>query len=278
MDIGLLTAPLTDKPLEWVVDFAKRNSFQALEVVAGPGSKHLDTAGMTDARVREVKDLLDKNGLRISGLACYTNLIDPDEAKREQMAADMRGVIDASVALGVDVVCTLAGMPLPGKDRMATIEEDFPGVFGPLAEYAGGKGVKIAFENYFATNIQGLHHWQRVFEVVPAANLGLNYDPSHLLWQGIDYMEAVERFKDRIFHTHAKDTEIKEHVLRWVGNQAGGWWRYCTPGYGEVNWPVYIARLRGVGYDGVVSIENEDSVFGVEEGFIKGQQYLARYV
>ena len=275
MDIGLLTAPLRDRPLESVVEFAKKTGFGALEVAAGPGSKHLDPAAFDAAKV---KSLLSKAGLRISSLAYYVNLLDPDGQRRRDLAAQMRAVIDAAAALDVDVVCTLAGMPMPGKDRMATIEEDFPGVVRPLTEYAGERGVKIAFENWFATNIQNLAHWERVFEVVPAPNLGLNFDPSHLLWQGIDYLEAVDRFRDRIFHTHAKDTEIKEHVLRRVGNQAGGWWRYCIPGYGEVNWPVYIARLRQVGYNGVLSIENEDDVFGVEEGFIKGQRYLAQYI
>lgn len=114
--------------------------------------------------------------------------------------------------------------------------------------------------------------------MVPDENMGLNYDPSHLLHQGIDYLEAVERFKDRIFHTHAKDTEVKQHVLRWVGNQSRGWWRYVIPGFGEVNWGVYIARLRSIGYDDVLSIEHEDGAFGVEEGFIKGQRYLSQFV
>jgi sugar phosphate isomerase/epimerase len=278
VEIGLLTAPFAERTLESVVEFAKRNSFQALEVEAGPGSKHVDPADLTEKRAGEVRELVSGSGLRISSLAWYANLLEPDTGKREEMCAHMRAVIDGAVALGVEVVCTMAGMPMPGKDRMATIEQDFPVVFAPLVEYAGERGVKIAFENWFATNIRNLAHWQRVFEVVPAPNLGLNFDPSHLLWQGIDYLEAVERFKDRIFHTHAKDTEIKQHMLRWVGNQSPGWWRYCTPGYGEIDWPVYIARLRQVGYDGVLSIENEDAVFGVEEGFIKGQQYLARHI
>jgi len=278
MDIGLLTAPLTDKPLDYVVSFAKANGFQALEVVSGPGSSHLDTSALSKADAGKIKDTLARAGVRISSLAWYANLLDPDQAKRNQMSADMRKVIDAAVALGVEVVCTLAGMPLPGKSKMATIEQDFPAVFGPLTDYAGGKGVKIAFENWYATNLQNLAHWQRVFEVVPAPNLGLNFDPSHLHWQGIDYLAAVDEFKDRIFHTHAKDVEIKQHLLRRFGNQADGWWRYCIPGYGEIDWGVYIARLRDAGYDDVLSIEHEDRAFGPEDGFIKGQRQLAQWV
>jgi sugar phosphate isomerase/epimerase len=278
VDIGLLTAPLREKPLEWVVEFARENGFGALEVVAGPGSTHLDTASASQADLDSVRKLIDQSGIRISSLAWYANLLDPDGERQQAMAQDMKGVIDAAASLGVEVVCTLAGMPMPGKDRMATIEEDFPGVFGPLTEYAGERDIGLAFENWFATNIQNLAHWERVFEVVPAANLGLNYDPSHLLWQGIDYLEAAEQFRDRIFHAHAKDTEVKQHVLRRLGNQSMEWWRYCIPGYGEVDWGVLIARLRDVGYDNVLSIEHEDRAFGVEEGFIKGQRYLAQYV
>ena len=278
MDIGLLTAPFGRKSLDQVIAFARDNGFQALEVVAGPGSKHLDTNGFSARRAGEVKRLLEGTDVRISSLAWYANLLDPGRARRNELSRQMRGVIRAAKLLEVDVVCALAGMPMPGKDRMRTIEEDFPKVFAPLTEFAGEHKVKIAFENWFATNIMNLAHWQRAFEVVPAANLGLNFDPSHLLWQGIDYLEAVEKFRDRIFHTHAKDTEVKAHVLRWVGSQSPGWWRYVIPGYGEVNWGVYIARLRSVGYNGVLSIEHEDGAFGVEEGFIKGRRHLAQFV
>jgi len=100
---------------------------------------------------------------------------------------------------------------------------------------------------------------------VPDDNFGLNFDPSHLVWQGIDYLQAVEVFAKRIFHTHAKDTEIVQHKLRWLGCLEGGWWRY------------YIARLRRNGYDGILSIEHEDSALGREEGFIKGLQHLRQF-
>jgi len=278
MDTGLLTAPLSDKPLDYVVNFAKANGFRALEIAAGPGSPHLDTSAITGQEAGRVRNMTARSGVRISSLAWYVNLLDPDKAKRQQMSADMRKVIDAAASLGVDVVCAMAGMPMPGKSKMATIEQDLPGVLAPLAEYAGGKGIKIALENWYATNIQNLSHWQRVFEVVPAPNLGLNFDPSHLHWQGIDYLAAVDEFKDRIFHTHAKDVEIKQHLLRRLGNQADGWWRYCIPGYGEIDWGVYIARLQDAGYDGVLSIEHEDRAFGAEDGFIKGQRQLAQWV
>ena len=278
MEIGFLTSPLGRESLEWVVAFARDNGFQALEVAAGPGSKHLDTASLTPARARQVKNLMQKSGVRISSLAYYANLLEPDRSQRAEAIEGMRSVIKAAATLGVEVVCTLAGMPMPGKDRTQTIAQDFPGVFRPLVRFAAQKKVKIAFENYFATNIRNLADWEQVFTVVPDENLGLNFDPSHLLWQGIDYLEAVDRFKDRIFHTHAKDTEVKQHLLRWLGNQSSGWWRYCIPGYGEVDWGVYIARLRRIGYNGVLSIEHEDGALGREEGFIQGRRYLSQFI
>ncbi|MGD0113004.1 MAG: sugar phosphate isomerase/epimerase [Armatimonadota bacterium] len=278
MHVGLLTGPFSDKSLDWIIGFAKKNGFGALEVVAGPGGKHLDTAKLPAEKAKQINAALKSAGIRISSLAYYSNLLEPDAKTRTARVEAMESVIDAAAALGVGVVCTLAGFPMPGKDRTQTIDEDYPGVFRPLAKYAAKKKIKIAFENYFATNIRSLADWEQVFSVVPDENMGLNYDPSHLLHQGIDYLEAVERFKDRIFHTHAKDTEVKQHVLRWVGNQSRGWWRYVIPGFGEVNWGVYIARLRSIGYDDVLSIEHEDGAFGGEEGFIKGQRYLSQFV
>jgi sugar phosphate isomerase/epimerase len=277
MDIGLLTAPFRGKSLEWVAGFAGENGFQALEVTAGPGA-HLDPAELSSARVREITRLLSDRGLRLSSLACYNNLLEPDKARRAQLGKELRSAIKAAADLGVDVVCILAGFPMPGKDRMQTIEQDLPRVFTPLLEFAAKHQVKLACENYFATNIMNLEHWGRMFTLVPHANFGLNFDPSHLHWQGIDYLEAVDLFAGRIFHAHAKDVEIKQHVLQLVGNQSRGWWRYVIPGYGEINWGVFIARLRAAGYNGVLSIEHEDSAFGVEEGFLKGRRHLAQYV
>ncbi len=129
-----------------------------------------------------------------------------------------------------------------------------------------------------ATNIQHLGLWELIFSEVPAANFGLNFDPSHLVWQGIDYLHAVDVFGKRIFHTHAKDTEVVAHRVAWSGNQVDGWWRYVIPGLGDVPWGPYIARLRSAGFNGVLSIEHEDGALGREEGFIIGARYLSQFI
>lgn len=275
MQIGLLTAPFRNEPLEDVIAFAGANDFDALEVASGPGARHIDINDLPESRVSEIKKLLEVNGLVISSLAWYADMTDPNG--REQRMADFRRLVDAAERLGVGVVCTLAGKPVPGKDKFKTIEEDCSVVFPSLVEYAASKGIKVALENWFATNIQGLAHFDKMFEVVPHPNLGLNFDPSHLLWQGIDYIAAVDRFAKRIFHTHAKDTEVRDDRLAYLGNQERGWWRYVIPGFGRVRWGEYLAALRRNGYNGVLSIEHEDGALGREEGFIKGKNFLRMF-
>lgn len=262
--------------MEHVIDFSAANGIDALEVASGPGSKHMDVTSLTDARASEIRKLLESKGVVISSLAWYTNMSNP--ADRDAISANFRLLVDAAQKLGVGVVCTLAGMPVAGKDKNQTIEEDCAVVFPPLVEYAASKGIKVALENWFATCLQGLAQFDKMFEVVPHENFGLNFDPSHLLWQGIDYIGAVERYSERIFHTHAKDTWISDEKLAYLGNQAGGWWRYVIPGFGRVKWGQYIWALRRAKYDGVLSIEHEDGTFAVEEGFIKGKNYLRMFV
>lgn len=276
MKIGILTSPLRNEPLDYVIGFAGSNGIDALEVAAGPGARHLDIDTFSQDDADRIRKLLDANTVAISSLAWYTNLTALDT--REQTSVKFRRLIDCAAMLGVDVVCTLAGMPVEGKDKIKTIEEDCAAVFPPLLEYAASKGIRIALENWFATCLQGLAEFDRMFEVVPHENFGLNFDPSHLVWQGIDYIAAVHRFGPRIFHTHAKDTEIREERLAYLGNQAKGWWRYVIPGFGRVRWGEYIAALRRVGYDGVLSIEHEDGTFKPEEGFIAGTRWLRHFV
>lgn len=274
MEIGILTAPFGRESLDHVIDFAASNGFDALEVAAAPGSRHIDPATLTARQAKEIAAKVEKKGLRISSLACYTNVTDPDPQKQRAVGNHLIKAVDAAHALGVGVVCAMAGMPQPGMTRIETIEKVVSKVYPKILRHAAKKGVKIALENWTATNIRNLQEWDRIFEVVPDENFGLNFDPSHLYWQGIDPIEAVNRYAKRIFHVHAKDTEIQAHKLRYLGNQAGGWWRYVIPGLGDIAWGPFIGALRRIGYNDVLSIEHEDSAQGREEGFIRGMNYL----
>ncbi len=278
MYVGILTGPFAGEPLEIVAAFAGEYRFGGLEIATGPGSKHIDTNNFTAQDAQTVRDLMDKRALEISSLAAYTNLTDGDPARRKANIETVHKAIDAASLLKVEVVCTLAGLPPAGRDRYKVIEEDCAEVFPPLLDYAQSKGIKIALENWTATNIQHLGHWQRLFEVLPNKNFGLNFDPSHLLWQDIDYIEAVDKFADRIFHTHAKDTEVKEYRRRWEGNHGDGWWRYVIPGFGQIKWGEYLAALRRNGYNGVLSIEHEDDAVEREEGFLIAKKYLEQFI
>lgn len=278
MYVGILTAPFGNEPLEHVAAFAGEYGFGGMEVVSGPGSPHINLTNFTEKDATRINDLMEHRALQISSLAAYANMTDPNQDNRKANADRVRKAMDAASLLGVEVVCTLAGHPVPGKNKMQTIEKDCVEVFTPLVEYAERKGIKLALENWYATNIQHLDHWKRLFELVPNKNFGLNFDPSHLLWQDINYINAVEKFADRIFHTHAKDTEVNVARKQWVGNQdGGGWWRYVIPGLGQIKWGEYIAALRRNGYNGVLSIEHEDGAVGREEGFLLGKKYLEQF-
>lgn len=274
MFVGFLTTPLRDWNLKKIVDWASASGFKGLEVLVSPSIKHIDINKVLAGSSGEVKRLFAERDLKITSLAFYSIKILEDLGDQEFISK----VIDAASTLDVEVVCTLAGGPVKGKEKKQTLREDFPMVFGPIVDKASEHGLKIALENWYATNLQGLDHFQIAFEKIPDRTLGLNFDPSHLFWQQIDYIEAVYRFGDRIHHTHAKDAEILPFRLREVGVLGQGWWRYRIPGWGGIGWRAYITALKEVKYDYVLSIEHEDPFFGTEDGLISGKKYLENII
>jgi len=150
--------------------------------------------------------------------------------------------------------------------------------------------VKLVFENWPNGGKNLLitpELWDRAFNAVPSPALGLVFDPSHLVWQGIDYLRAIRDFGSRIYHAHAKDTEyLPEGQYRYgsygAQTERGEWWRYRLPGFGVVDWPTYLDTLYQVGFDGVISVEHEDNVWGAgddsdraKRGLILAQRFLA---
>lgn len=273
MHVGMLTTPFAGDSLDTVVDFACQSGLECLEVCATEDCKHFDIEN-TEKWAQRIREA----GLCITSLAAYTDTTAGDESQREHNQQWLLRLVDACSQAGTDVLCCMAGLPPAGMSREETLEQLAAPFFRSLCAQAAGAGIKIALENWTATNIMHLGQWDCLFELVPDENLGLNFDPSHLVWQDIDYLAAVEKFADRIFHTHAKDTEILAHKRAYIGNQSQGWWRYVIPGFGVIDWGVYIGRLRDNGYDGVLSIEHEDATWSREEGFIKGNQYLQQFV
>ena len=273
MHVGILTAPLRTQPLAELIPWAARQGIRALEIDVRAGS-HLDALKLDDTALEQLQALLSAHKLRISSLACYAQLTGVPDAQIAQNRQAIEAAIKLAARLGVDTVCTLAGFPAAGKSKARTIAEDLPGAMRPLLDLAGQSGVRLALENWYATNIQNLDHWRGVFDALPDAHFGLNFDPSHLDWQGIDVIAAVAEFRDRIFHVHAKDVSVDLAKLARVGYHGDGWWRYTLPGYGRIRWGEFISALRGIGYDGVLSVEHEDDSFPAEEGFVKAARYL----
>lgn len=272
MKIGMLTAPFGQADIDTVIEFAAEADFDCLEIAVN--NKHCDLETTNFDRLQES---VSGAGLEISSLAAYVNITAGDPTEREKNRSTLKRTIEAVVALECDCVCCMAGLPPEGKTREQTIVEDAAPYFREICAFAADRGVRLALENWTATNIRSLAQWELLIDETGADNLGFNYDPSHLYWQDIDYLMGVEKFADRIFHVHAKDTEVVAHKKAWLGNQETGWWRYCIPGFGEIDWGVFCARLRRNGYNGVLSIEHEDAGLGREEGFVLGLDYLRQF-
>lgn len=273
--VGMMTAPVSGLPLDQALDMAKRCSISALEVMASRESKLLDPTNFTQADAERVKGELAQRGLEISSLANYMN--STESGKTEEVQSMAKSMIDAAALLGVPTICMITGLPHHGVSKIQMLRTAVPKVFRPIIDHAKEKGIRVAVENWFATNLQGLDTFDCLMEVIPDENFGFNYDPSHLVHQELDIMIPVMRFGKRIFHTHAKDCLVDVQRRSYVGILGEGWWRYCIPGYGDIHWGEYIGHLRQAGYHGVLSIEHEDDTFGPEEGFRHGAHYLHQF-
>ncbi len=266
----MLTAPFRNESLRSIAEFASNANIGGLEVIVGPEKKQIDIDDVISGGRKKVQAVIDDNEVVISSLAYYTT----DILLEEESQDFFRKSIDACVELEVPVLCCLAGRSSPGKNKKETIRTDFKEAYSELADYARDNDIKLAMENWFETLLQGLDNFDLIFESVPNDYLGLNFDPSHFVHQQIDYIEAVDHLSDRIFHTHAKDTEINYRKMHYRGVYERGWWRYRIPGRGEIDWNAYISSLKENGYDSVLSIEHEDGFFGREDGFRDGARYL----
>jgi len=307
MKLGFLTACLPDIALADLLQWAQENQFQALELAAWPvasdrdyQARQIDAAKMTPAEASRVRELFREHDLEISALAYYDNNLHPDLAQREGYHDHLRRVIDTAALLQVGLVGTFVGAR-PDLSPAENIRE-IGGVFRGLTAYAADKGVRIMIENCPMENwvrfgFPGNYAfspelWSALFNEVPSDNFGLNLDPSHLHWLGIDYLRAVREFAPKIFHAHAKDTEILpegRHHHSIFGTQIdpapwkSGWWRYRLPGLGEIDWRAFISALQENGYDYVLSIEHEDPVWeGSEEkikrGLVLGRKHLSPFI
>jgi len=299
MKLGLMTAALGSMELEGLADWASTEGFQTLEIASWPrvtgdrrryaGVSHLDVDSLDKAGAAALRKHLDDRGLEISSLAYYPNNLDPDPTVRAEANEHLRKVIVGAELLGVTLVGTFIGRDQNRsvKDNLAEVEKVWP----DLVRFAGRHGVTIVIENcpmiFSGDEWPGGKNlayspaiWRRLFEIVDADNFGLNLDPSHLVWQFIDYERAVREFGSRIHHVHAKDMEIDRNGLfeNGVMSAGMGWQIPRLPGLGEIRWDRFVAALYAVGYRGAISIEHEDRSFEGDEDLVKRGFLLARDV
>jgi sugar phosphate isomerase/epimerase len=297
MKLGFLTACLPRLPLESIAAWAEQSAFEALEVAAWPRvgargfeASHLDVASFGPAEAEGVLGLFARHNLSLSAIGYYENNLHGDLARRDAIHAHLRACVDAAVLLEVPYVGTFVG-----RDMQRTVRENLElgeKVLPALVDYAGERGVRLVIEN---CPMEGWHpdgyagnlaYSPELWEWMFSLGLYLNYDPSHLVWLGIDPVEALRPYLDRVLHVQAKDTQIDTAARNRYGifgktvERASpwdvGWWRYRVPGLGDVDWRRVIDTLYEGGYDGVVSIEHEDPVWGGDEVRVKHGLEIAR--
>ena len=303
MKIGFVSAILAEYTLEEVLGFANKAGFSSVEVMCWPpgaverryaGVTHLDVSNFTQDHVKRVKDLTAKNGVEISGLGYYPNPLSAVDEESAIAISHLHTLIDASADLGIGVVNSFVG-----RNPALSVEANWPRfleVWKPLVKHAEERGVKIGIENcpmlFGKDEWPGGKNlattpaiWRRMFAEIPSPSFGLNYDPSHMILQHMDYVAPLHEFRDRLFHVHAKDARIDRRALdeNGVFSYPKLWHTPKLPGMGDVNWGAFLGSLAEAGYDGHVAIEVEDRAFegSIErrkESLVISRRYLLQHM
>ena len=298
MKLGFITAPFPTTPLEEVADWAAGVGFEFLEVCCWPRSEgptrryagvcHIDVDGLSEAQAKEVVEDTAARGIEIPALGYYPNPLHPDPQHRREVIDHLKEVITAAARMGVPVVTTFMG-----ADQAKTQADNWQEakrVWPEIVAHARDAGVRIAIENcpmIFSTDEWPSGHnlayspsiWRSIFEEF-GDTIGLNFDPSHLVWLMIDIEAAIAEFGSRFYFFQAKDVMIDrrglyEHGVLSVGI---GWQIPRLPGLGDVDWGDLFSALWRAGYDGDVIIEHEDRDFEATDELVKRGVLLARDV
>jgi sugar phosphate isomerase/epimerase len=281
MQLGFVSAILPDQTLEEVFALGKETGYSCVEVMCWPvgkadrryaGVTHIDVNNFEPADVPRILGLAEAHGMDISSLGYYPNLLTPDQEAGRVAALHLKRVIGAAKMLNLTVVSTFVG-----RDPTRSVEENWPrflSVWSDLIAYAEDQGVRVAIENcpmiFTADEWPGGKNlasspaiWRRMFEEIPSPNFGLNYDPSHQVWQQMDYIAPLREFSSRIFRVHLKDVAVDRQKLNQVGILAYPLEFHSPklPGRGDIDWATFLRALKDSGYDGPVCVEVEDREF-----------------
>lgn len=289
LDLGFVSAILADYTLEEVIQFASKEGFSCVEMMCWPKGKaerryagitHIDVDDLGVAKQEEIRNLLEENSIYISSLGYYPNPLDPDQKKAEVYLEHIKEVIRASAKLGINRMTTFIGRD-PKKSLKESMDS-FKKVWPDLIKLAEDEGVLVGIENcpmFFTMdewpggkNLATTPKiWEAMFETIPSPNFGLNYDPSHLVWQQMDYIQPLYDFRSRMHHIHLKDAKVYQNKLDQVGIMSTPLEYHSPklPGLGDVNWSKFMSALTDIKYRGPICIEVEDKSFEDSQEDIK---------
>ena len=303
MKLGIVSAIYDGFTFEEMIDHLSGVGYNCVEVACWPqgkaerryaGVSHINVDDTSAEYIDYVKKYCADRGVEISSLAFYPNTMDGDLEKREANIAHLKKVINMSALLGVNMVTTFIG-----RDQLKSVEENldiFKEVWPPIIKFAEEKGVRVAIENcpmlfgrdqwpggqdlFTTPNL-----WRQMFEIIDSDYFGINYDPSHFIWQQIDYIKPVYEFRDKIFHVHFKDIKLYPDRLNDVGIMAYPL-EYMSPklpGLGDVDWGRYVSALTDIGYDSYACVEVEDKAFEssrekILDSVVLSHRYMKQFV
>ena len=303
MKVGFVSAILADQTFENVISFAGQAGYSCVEIMCWPvgkaerryaGVTHIDVTNLSKNKIDEIQGTLEQEGITISALGYYPNILEDNRKNSDRYIAHIKKVIDAAGLLGIGIVNTFIG-----RDHKSSIEDNFKTfkkIWPGIIKYAEKKKVKVCIENcpmFFSEDewpggknlASSPAIWRRMFKEIPSTNFGLNYDPSHLVWQFMDYIKPIYEFKDRIFHAHIKDAKLMRDKLNDVGILATplSFHSPKLPGLGDVDWGKYFSALTDIGYNGATCVEVEDRSFEGslqmrKQSLIQSREYLRQFL
>lgn len=289
LDLGFVSAILADQTYEEVIDFASEHGFRCVEMMCWPKGKaerryagvtHVDVGDLDAGRAKALKKYAESRGVYISGLGYYPNPLDPDRTQADVYIDHIKKIIKAASIMGIPVVNTFVGRD-PAKSVGYNLDR-FAEVWPEIVAEAGKYNIKIGIENcpmlFTEDEWPGGKNlaispaiWNRMFDIIPDANFGLNYDPSHLVWMQMDEVQPIYDFKEKLHHVHLKDVKVYKDKLDQAGILAYPLEFHSPkiPGLGDVRWGDFFSALTSVGYRGAVCIEVEDKAYEKSDQDIK---------
>jgi sugar phosphate isomerase/epimerase len=303
MKLGFVSAILADQTFENVISFAAQAGYSCVEIMCWPvgkaerryaGVTHIDVTNLSKDKIDEIHKTLEHKGITISGLGYYPNILEDNRKNSDRYISHLKKVIDAAGLLSIGIVNTFIG-----RDHKSSIEDNFKRfgkVWPGIIKYAEKRKVKVCIENcpmFFSNDewpggknlASSPAIWRRMFKEIPSGHFGLNYDPSHLVWQFMDYIKPIYEFKDHIFHAHIKDAKLMKDKLNEVGILATplSYHSPKLPGLGDVVWGKYFSALTDIGYNGAACVEVEDrsyegSLQMREQSLIQSREYLRQFL